>query len=71
MSRLLFFVLRYYWRFWFPLRKVMLRRPRTPASDSDSLTLSNDAISATWTMHGGSLRWQTLTNHFTRSHSAA
>jgi hypothetical protein len=31
----------------------------------DSLTLSNDAISATWSLAGGSLHWQSLTNHFT------
>jgi hypothetical protein len=32
--------------------------------DSDRITLSNHAISATWSVHGGSLRWQSLTNHF-------
>jgi hypothetical protein len=31
----------------------------------DSITLSNDAISATWSMQGASLHWQRLTNHFT------
>jgi hypothetical protein len=31
----------------------------------NSITLSNDAISATWSIRGGSLRWQSLTNHFT------
>ncbi|HWY05011.1 MAG TPA: enterotoxin [Candidatus Acidoferrum sp.] len=31
----------------------------------DSITLANDAISATWSMHGASLQWQRLTNHFT------
>ena len=39
----------------------------SPASpDSDSISLSNDSISATWTIRGGSLRWQSLTNHFTK-----
>jgi hypothetical protein len=33
--------------------------------DGDRLTLANQAISATWTVHEGSLRWQSLTNHFT------
>src|ERR1700730_11023502 len=36
-----------------------------PASAGDSLTLSNQAISATWSVRGGSLRWHSLTNHFT------
>jgi hypothetical protein len=31
----------------------------------DTITLSNDAISATWSIRGGSLRWQSLTNHLT------
>jgi len=31
----------------------------------DTISLSNDAISATWSIRGGSLRWQGLTNHFT------
>jgi len=30
-----------------------------------TVTLSNHAISATWSVRGGSLRWQSLTNHFT------
>ena len=34
---------------------------------ADSLTLSNDAISATWSIRDGELRFQTLTNHFTRA----
>jgi hypothetical protein len=33
--------------------------------DGDKLTLSNAAITATWTLAGGVLRWQGLTNHFT------
>ncbi len=32
-----------------------------------SITLSNHAISATWLVRGGSLRWQSLTNNFTRA----
>ena len=35
--------------------------------ESDRITLSNDSISATWSVRGGSLRWQSLTNHFTRA----
>ncbi len=35
------------------------------APPGDRITLPNDAISATWSVHGGSLRWQSLTNHFT------
>ncbi len=34
--------------------------------DADSLSLSNSAISATWSIRSGSLRWQSLTNHFTK-----
>ena len=34
-------------------------------SNQDSFTLSNHAISATWSLRGGSLRWQSLTNHYT------
>ena len=41
--------------------------PAEAAKDSpaDILTLSNDAISATWSMHDGRLRWQGITNKFT------
>ena len=35
------------------------------APSTDSLTLSNQAISATWSVRGGALRWHSLTNHFT------
>jgi len=35
------------------------------AREGDSLTLSNDAISATWSVSGGSLHWQSLVNKFT------
>jgi hypothetical protein len=35
------------------------------APAADTITLSNDAISATWSIRGGSLRWLSLTNHFT------
>src|ERR1700730_11372598 len=35
------------------------------AGTGDRITLSNDAISATWSVRAGSLRWQSLTNHFT------
>ncbi len=40
----------------------------TPAQahqEADAITLSNHAISATWSVHGGSLHWKSLTNHFT------
>ncbi len=33
--------------------------------EAGTVTLSNRAISATWSNRGGSLRWQSLTNHFT------
>jgi hypothetical protein len=33
--------------------------------DSDRLSLSNEAISAIWTIQKGSLRWLTVTNRFT------
>jgi hypothetical protein len=36
-----------------------------PASQSDIITLSNADISASWSIRGGSLRWQSLTNRFT------
>jgi hypothetical protein len=39
--------------------------PVPGSPDSDRITLSNHAISATWSVRGGSLRWQSLTNHFT------
>jgi hypothetical protein len=35
------------------------------AVDEDRLSLSNEAISAIWSIRGGSLRWQSLTNQFT------
>ena len=37
---------------------------RATAQD-DQLTLSNEAISAVWSTHGGALRWQNLANQFT------
>ncbi len=33
----------------------------------DILTLSNDDLSATWSVAGGVLRWRALTNHFTHA----
>ncbi len=33
----------------------------------DSISLSNDAISATWSVRSGSLQWQGLVNHLTRT----
>ena len=35
------------------------------AREGDLLTLSNEAISAAWSIRGGALRWQSLANHFT------
>jgi len=35
------------------------------APAGDTISLSNDAISATWSIRGGSFRWQSLTNYFT------
>jgi hypothetical protein len=37
------------------------------ATEGDRITLSNDSISATWSVRGGSLRWQSLTNRFTKT----
>jgi hypothetical protein len=39
--------------------------PVQAVRDGDKLTLSNEAISATWSTHGGSLNWQSLANRFT------
>jgi hypothetical protein len=33
--------------------------------EHDSITLSNEALSAAWTLRNGSLRWRSLTNQFT------
>ncbi len=52
----------------FPLVLVSLGSSQTSTSarqDVGTITLSNHAISATWLVRGGSLRWQSLTNHFT------
>ena len=38
-----------------------------PAPSADLVTLSNDAISATWSLRGGTLHWQSLVNHFTKA----
>jgi hypothetical protein len=35
------------------------------AQKADTITLSNTAISATWSIRAGTLQWQSLTNHFT------
>jgi hypothetical protein len=37
------------------------------SQEADTITLPNRAISATWSVRGGLLRWQSLTNHFTGS----
>ncbi|PYX50988.1 MAG: enterotoxin [Acidobacteria bacterium] len=39
--------------------------PARGGSEGDRVTLSNEAISEAWSVRGGSLRSQTLTNHFT------
>jgi len=46
---------------------AMASDPVTAVRQADSLILSNEAISASWSMHGGSLRWQSLENKFTRA----
>ena len=35
------------------------------ARDGDRITLSNDAIAATWSVRGASLQWQALANRLT------
>ncbi len=42
-----------------PLSSVQASR------EGDSITLANEVISATWSVGGGSLHWQSLTNHLT------
>src|ERR1700690_146737 len=52
----------------FPLVLISLGSSQISTSarqDVGTITLSNHAISATWLVRGGSLRWQSLTNHFT------
>jgi len=39
--------------------------PVQSARDGDRLTLSNSTIAATFSLRGGALRWQSLTNRFT------
>jgi|CZKD01.1.fsa_nt_gi hypothetical protein len=41
--------------------------PALAGPDADSISLSNASISATWSIRGGLLRWQSLTNHFTKA----
>ncbi len=41
--------------------------PVQAAREGDLIALSNDAISATWSLQGGSLQWQSLQNHFTNA----
>jgi len=41
--------------------------PVQAAREGDLISLSNDAISATWSLQGGSLQWQSLQNHFTNA----
>ncbi len=55
-----------------PLVFVLLLVPVQAASvravhEGDSIALSNDAISATWSVRSGSLRWEGLVNHLTRT----
>ncbi len=49
------------------LASVVPARSSFASPDGDSISLSNDSISATWSIRGGSLRWQSLTNHFTKA----
>jgi len=39
--------------------------PVKAASEGDALTLSDEAIAAVWSVHGGALRWQSLSNRLT------
>ena len=55
-----------------PIVALLLLAPVEAANvkavrEGDTLSLSNDAISATWSVRGGSLRWQGLANHLTRT----
>ena len=50
----------------FVLSSVAPLRTWAGSSDNDTISLSNASISATWSIRGGSLRWQSLTNHFTK-----
>src|SRR5215469_2982104 len=49
----------------FALPAVFVSAQTRGVRDGDRLTLSNNAISATWSVSGGVLRWQSLTNRFT------
>jgi len=51
------------------LAPALAARPGTvqAGQDGDNITLSNHAISATWSIRAGSLQWQSLTNHFTET----
>jgi hypothetical protein len=37
----------------------------TSGQQGDTISLENDTIRAMWSIHGGALRWQSLTNQFT------
>jgi hypothetical protein len=39
----------------------------TAVIDGDRISLSNESLSATWSVRGGALRWASLTNHFSNS----
>jgi hypothetical protein len=47
------------------LAPIATSQPASTEGLHDTISLSNDAISAAWSIRGGSLRWQSLTNHFT------
>jgi hypothetical protein len=51
------------------LAPALAARPGTVQAGQDgyNITLSNHAISATWSIRAGSLQWQSLTNHFTET----
>ena len=62
MPRLLFL------QFVFMLLLVPVQAAKVQAvHQGDSISLSNDAISATWSVRNGSLQWQSLVNHLTRT----
>ncbi len=55
-----------------PIVALLLLAPVEAANvkavrEGDTLSLSNNAISAAWSVRGGALRWQGLANHLTRT----
>jgi hypothetical protein len=48
-----------------PLATGQAPLAKPDVTGSETITLSNRAISASWSIRGETLRWQSLTNHFT------